>query len=64
MEIKKEITRKRFFQIGGLMSAAFVLLKNSKLPFISQAKQNQNQKVEIRPNDLAVKREKRGTING
>lgn len=62
MEIKKEITRKRFFQIGGLMSAAFVLLKNSKLPFTSKA--NNNQKVEIRPNDLAVKREKRGTING
>jgi len=62
MEEKKVLSRKRFFQVGGLLSASYLLLKHIKFPFTQAAKKSTP--VEIRMNDLAVKREKRGTLHG
>ena len=60
MEEKKMLSRKRFFQMGGVLSASYLLLKNIKIPFLNTPK---DQMPDVKVNDLAVKREKRGTVH-
>ena len=63
---KNRISRKKFFQLGGLLSASFLALSNIKLPFLSagaDAKQKNGSLSKagmpvITPNSFAVKREK------
>ncbi len=63
---KNRISRKKFFQLGGLLSASFLALSNIKLPFLStgtDAKHKDGSLSKagmpvIQPNSFAVKREK------
>ncbi len=60
MEEKKLLSRKKFFQMGGILSASYLLFKNMKIPFLNTPK---DKMPVIKPNELAVKREKRGTVH-
>ena len=62
MEMKKNLTRTKFFSMAGLGLIGFVVLR--QIPFKLFSRSAAHKKIKIQIHDLAVKRESRGTIHG